>query len=155
MNDHPHKIYRSRDGKVLGVCAGIAKYFGLDVGVTRLVSLLLIFFTGIWPGLVLYFVAGWIMPLEPYSDSYARHSADDYRHTQKNKGPFAGQYEKFQRKQYGYAGYTSSYRSDDPDNARLASLLDRAENLASRIQNMENKVTKNDLSWEERLYKDQ
>lgn len=147
MQDHLHKIYRSRDGKVLGVCAGIAKYFGLDVGITRLVTLLLIFFTGLWPGLVLYFIAGWIMPLEPYSDSYARHSSEYQRAS-------CGRKEKSHS--YKHADFSreyTAYRSPDPDKERMSSLLNRAEALASRIQDLEGTVTKNNPSWEERLYK--
>jgi len=47
------KFYRSHDDKVIGgVCAGIAKYFRLDVTTVRLVTAVLILAAGI--SLVLY-----------------------------------------------------------------------------------------------------
>lgn len=56
---------RSRtDRKVAGVCAGLARYFGVDV---TLVRILMVVFT-IWPvglGLLFYVVCWIVMPNEP------------------------------------------------------------------------------------------
>ncbi|HLJ46072.1 MAG TPA: PspC domain-containing protein [Bryobacteraceae bacterium] len=59
------KLTRPReDRKIAGVCAGFARYFGVDVTLTRLVAVILIF----WPmpiGLVGYIVAWIIIPNDP------------------------------------------------------------------------------------------
>ena len=52
------------DKKIAGVCAGFARYFGVDVTLVRVIWLVLVF----WPvpvGLVGYIVAWIIMPRDP------------------------------------------------------------------------------------------
>ena len=59
------RFYRNkRDGKVLGVCAGIADYTGVDVGLVRLMFLTSLFLSG---GSILpvYFIAGILAPNRP------------------------------------------------------------------------------------------
>ncbi|NIR16473.1 MAG: PspC domain-containing protein, partial [Desulfobacterales bacterium] len=58
-------MYRSRDGIILGVCRGIAEYFDFSIFWTRAIALILLFFTGLWPIVVLYFIAALIMKPEP------------------------------------------------------------------------------------------
>lgn len=61
------KLYRSNTDKMIaGVCGGLAKYFGVDPTLVRLIFALLVFF-GVGSGLVLYIVLALIMPLEPLS----------------------------------------------------------------------------------------
>ena len=59
------RLYRDREaGIFLGVCAGIADYFGFDLGVTRiLTALALIFFMPMT--LVLYFALALLLPKKP------------------------------------------------------------------------------------------
>lgn len=60
------RFYRNkRDGKVLGVCAGIADYTGIDVNMVRLMFLFSLFISG---GSILpvYFIAGFMAPDRPY-----------------------------------------------------------------------------------------
>lgn len=58
------KLYRSRtDKKVCGVCAGLAKYMGMDVSVMRLIAVLLILFAG--GGLLAYLICALVIPEEP------------------------------------------------------------------------------------------
>lgn len=58
-------LTRPRDGKkIAGVCAGIARFLGVDVVLVRIVMLLLAF----WPpgvGLIVYVVCWIVMPQEP------------------------------------------------------------------------------------------
>jgi phage shock protein C len=59
------RFYRNkREGKVLGVCAGIAEYTGIDVGMVRLMFLFSLFMSG---GSILpvYFIAGMMSPDKP------------------------------------------------------------------------------------------
>ena len=59
------KLYRSRRGKLFGVCQGIADWRELDVDVVRLVWVLLTIFTSFFPGVLLYFILTLVLPLEP------------------------------------------------------------------------------------------
>lgn len=62
----PRRLHRSAsDGKLAGVCGGIAEYFETDSTIVRLVWVLVTFVTGIIPGLVVYIVAWLIMPETP------------------------------------------------------------------------------------------
>lgn len=55
----PHKkLTLSKDKKLLGVCGGIAEYFNIDASLVRIIVLLLILFSGIVPGVFVYFVVG-------------------------------------------------------------------------------------------------
>ena len=58
------KLYRSNtDKKMAGVCGGVAKYFGIDATIIRLIWALAIFFVG--SGLLLYIVCALVIPEEP------------------------------------------------------------------------------------------
>lgn len=59
------RFYRDKqNGKILGVCAGIADYTGFDVALVRICFLAAMFISG---GSILpfYFIAGWISPTRP------------------------------------------------------------------------------------------
>ncbi len=57
------KLYRSRtDRKIFGVCGGLAKYFGVDVTVIRILFLVGLFIVG--GGLLAYLICALIMPEE-------------------------------------------------------------------------------------------
>ena len=60
------RFYRdSRDGKVMGICAGLADYTGFDVSLVRICFVAAIFMSG---GSILpfYFIAGFLAPKRPY-----------------------------------------------------------------------------------------
>ena len=58
------KLYRSKtDKKLAGVCGGLAKYFGMDSTVVRLIVAALVIFGGL--GLLGYLIAALIIPVEP------------------------------------------------------------------------------------------
>lgn len=61
-----NRLSRPREGrKVAGVCAGIARYFGVDVTLVRILTVAV----SIWPigfGIVAYIVCWAVMPNEPY-----------------------------------------------------------------------------------------
>lgn len=52
----------SRDKKILGVCAGIAEYLGVDPVLIRLLWLVFAFFVG--SGVIVYIIAAIIMPYD-------------------------------------------------------------------------------------------
>ncbi|HXL04308.1 MAG: PspC domain-containing protein [Firmicutes bacterium] len=58
------RLYRSRYEKKLGgVCAGLARYFEIDVSLVRLIWILLTVFYG--AGILAYLLAWIIIPEEP------------------------------------------------------------------------------------------
>lgn len=60
------KLYRSRTKKLLsGVCGGLEDYFDIDVTIIRLVWALITVMSGVFPGIVAYVVAVFIIPEEP------------------------------------------------------------------------------------------
>ena len=64
------RFYRDKEnGKVMGVCAGIADYTGFDVALVRICFLAAVFMSG---GSVLpfYFIAGWVAPTRPRELDY-------------------------------------------------------------------------------------
>ena len=66
------RFYRDKqNGKVMGVCAGIADYTGFDVALVRICFLAAVFLSG---GSVLpfYFIAGWVAPKKPRELEYDR-----------------------------------------------------------------------------------
>lgn len=75
------RLYRSRDGQILGVCKGIAEWRDYPVDTIRLIVVLIAIFTAVAPCLVIYFILGLVLPVNPYEDdSYDR----GYRDGQKD-----------------------------------------------------------------------
>jgi phage shock protein C len=57
------RLFRSRtDRMFFGVCGGLAKFFGIDSSVMRIIVVLLAFATGV--GILIYFLMAFIVPLE-------------------------------------------------------------------------------------------
>lgn len=54
------RLYRSDNRMLLGVCGGIAEYFGIDPTMVRLLWVLLTFIG--FSGLIIYIIAAFIMP---------------------------------------------------------------------------------------------
>jgi phage shock protein C len=114
-------MYRSRNGIILGVCRGIAEYFDFSIFWTRAVALILLFFTGLWPIVVLYFIAALIMKPEPVLPLRTNDQQEFYE------------------------SYIHSPKS------AADRLKRRYEKLERRIQRMENYVTSPEFDWEHRL----
>jgi phage shock protein C len=114
-------MYRSRKGIILGVCRGIAEYFDFSVFWTRAIALILLFFTGLWPIAVLYFIAALLMkpePVLPFQTKDQQEFYESYIHSRK------GAADRLKR-QY--------------------------DNLQRRIQRMEHHVTSREFDWDRRL----
>ena len=57
------KLYREEDeAMVVGVVAGLAKYFKQDPTLFRVIAILFLIFTGVFPGLLIYLGAWLVMP---------------------------------------------------------------------------------------------
>ncbi len=63
------KLYRSETNKMLaGICGGLAEYFSVDATAIRLAWLLIVIFTGVFPGVIAYILALFIVPLPPRAE---------------------------------------------------------------------------------------
>ena len=70
MAEQPKRLYRRRKGrKLLGVLGGLADFFGLDPSLVRISYVVITFFTLCVPGVFLYFVLVFIVPVEPKGGS--------------------------------------------------------------------------------------
>lgn len=114
-------LYRSRKGLVLGVCRGIAEYFDFSVFWTRVIVLVLLFVSGFWPVIALYFVAALLMKPEPVITI------------------------KSEDEQEFYDSYMYSRKG------AIDRLKRRYENLERRIRRMEDTVTTREYDWNRRL----
>lgn len=65
-NKDMKKLYRSNVNQTIyGVAGGLAEYFKIDVTVVRLLWIILILATGIFPGVILYFLMALVIPKKP------------------------------------------------------------------------------------------
>lgn len=63
INMKSKKLYRSSNNKMLsGVCAGFADFIGIDQTIVRVIYALVSFFTGGFPGVIIYIMLSLIIP---------------------------------------------------------------------------------------------
>lgn len=55
---------RSPRGVIFGVVTGLAEWRNLDPGKTRLIVFLIVLFTGVFPGIAIYFILALLLPLD-------------------------------------------------------------------------------------------
>ncbi|KHK03738.1 envelope stress response membrane protein PspC [Desulfovibrio sp. TomC] len=80
-------LYRSRRGAILGVCKGLAVFLDVPVYAVRLGVVVLTPFTGVWPMLAAYLIAGFVIKPEPVlapASDEERDFYDDYVSSRKN-----------------------------------------------------------------------
>jgi len=59
------RLYKSKENKVFsGVLGGIGEYFNIDPVLLRLVWIVVVIFTGFFPGLIAYIIASLIVPFK-------------------------------------------------------------------------------------------
>lgn len=59
------RLFRTQDRIIAGVCGGLAQFFGLDVSLVRIATLILILFGGL--SLWVYLILWLIIPTAPKS----------------------------------------------------------------------------------------
>jgi phage shock protein C len=114
-------LYRSRDGIILGVCKGIADFFDFSVFWTRVITVVLIFISGLWPIIGLYFIAALLMkpkPILPINTYEEQEFYDSYTHSKKSA---------------------------------VHRIKRRYDNIERRLQRLEHAVTSTEFDWERRL----
>jgi phage shock protein C len=121
QSNYSKNFYRSRHGVILGVCRGVAEYLDFSIFWMRVLFLVFTFFTALWGGMMVYFIAALLMKPEPVI-------------------PFESEEdEEF------YNSYTAS-RS-----MALRRLKRTYESLDKRIRRMEDIVTARDFDWDSRM----
>ena len=63
------RLVRSKNSKIAGVCAGVADYFGWNVGFVRLLWAVLALL-GVGAPVLFYLILAFIMPMEGSRESY-------------------------------------------------------------------------------------
>ena len=71
--DERHHLSRIRNGKIAGVCGGVARYLDMDVTLVRILWILLTIFPPL-PGIIAYLVCWIVMPIDPASPEPAQSS---------------------------------------------------------------------------------
>lgn len=65
------KLYRSRKNVIFGgIIGGFGEYFDVDPVVLRIVFIPFVIGTGVFPGVVAYFIAYFIVPFPPENGEY-------------------------------------------------------------------------------------
>lgn len=60
------QLYKSNENKIFtGVIGGIGEYLDFDPVVLRLIWVVIVVFTGLFPGIIIYFVAAFVVPKKP------------------------------------------------------------------------------------------
>ncbi len=76
------RLYRSRNGMLLGICQGLADWKDMPVSVVRLIFIIICLATAVAPCVIIYLLAGFIIPLEPrggYRRESRRSTMDDIK----------------------------------------------------------------------------
>ncbi|MFB4210416.1 PspC domain-containing protein [Shouchella sp. JSM 1781072] len=59
------QLKRSSNKRMItGVCGGIAEYFSIDPTIIRLIAVILALISTVWPVLIAYIIATFLMPTE-------------------------------------------------------------------------------------------
>lgn len=114
-------LYRARDGKVMGVCKGLARYFDVRVRYVRLAFIFAAIFTAFWPVAIIYVLLGLIVKPEPVYMPQDAAEKDFYS---------------------AYVG--SRFEA-------VSRLRDKFDRIEKRIRRMEDVVTSKEFNWERRF----
>jgi phage shock protein C len=81
----PTKLYRiPSEGKCMGVCAGIADYSDVNVTAIRILFVIALFMSGIFPAIFVYFLVGILLDVKP-ADMYEDEKEEEFwRETRKS-----------------------------------------------------------------------
>ena len=75
------KLYRSKNGKIFGVCEGFAQWKDLPVSWVRFGVVIVSLCTAIVPCAALYVLAAFLLPENPYEEGNGESSYHQYRYT--------------------------------------------------------------------------
>lgn len=91
MGVNMKKLCKSQKKILSGVCGGIAEYFNIDATIVRLITVVLMFFTGFFPMAIIYILATVLIPSVTLDEDENLRSANiddfDKSKTQTNEQP--------------------------------------------------------------------
>ena len=122
---------RSPKGQLLGVVTGLAEWKGFPIQTTRLLCTLLIIFTSVFPGVLIYLILAMILPMQTSSDWISDEDAD-------RKDSFH-----FRKKGYEDAEFHEEKSTED--------LKKEYENLKKKVETMENDIFDREKDWDNRF----
>lgn len=114
-------IFRSRQGVIMGVCKGVGESFGFSVFWVRVIFVITLFFSGLWPVIGIYLAAAFFMkprPVKPLETDGEKDFYDTYVNSR-----------------------TGAIRT----------LKSRFESLERRIRRMEDTVTTSEFEWDRKM----
>ncbi len=60
------KLYKSKENKIFsGIIGGLGEYFNVDSVILRLLWIVIVISTGIFPGILAYIIATFVVPEKP------------------------------------------------------------------------------------------
>ena len=122
---------RSPKGQLLGVVTGLAEWKGFPIQTTRLLCTLLVIFTSVFPGVLIYLVLAMILPLQKPSDWISDDEAE-------KSNSFH-----FRKKSYADAEFHEEKSTED--------LKKEYENLKKKVETMENDIFDREKDWDNRF----
>ena len=114
-------FFRSRQGIIMGVCKGIGESFDFSVFWVRVIFVITLFFSGLWPVIGIYLAAAFFMkprPVKPLETEGEKDFYDTYVNSR-----------------------TGAIRT----------LKSRFESLERRIRRMEDTVTTSEFEWDRKI----
>lgn len=114
-------LFRSRSGVLMGVCKGVAIRFDLSVHLVRAGAIFLLFISGFWPIVGLYFLAAFLLKPAPVAPIHSEEEGDFYQN------------------------YVTSRR------ASVRGVYNRFKTLERKILRLEDAVTSREFDWDKRL----
>ena len=112
---NPNKLYKDpRNGRWLGVCAGIADYFDVRPGVVRLITVIGALMTGIWAVFCAYLILAFVLDRKP-EEMYERPEEDEFWRRARTKPEYTAvdlrrRFEDVERRTRAMEAYVTSKR---------------------------------------------
>ncbi|MBR6085586.1 MAG: PspC domain-containing protein [Spirochaetales bacterium] len=72
------KLYRAKEGILLGLCQGIADWMNAPVFIVRLIFIIAALCTAVLPSLLAYLIVGLIVPVRPACEYYRSECNSSY-----------------------------------------------------------------------------
>ncbi len=114
-------LYRSRKGVIFGVCRGLADYFNFSVFWVRMIFVIILLISGIWPLAGIYILASLLMkpePVRPIHNSDEQDFYDNYVHSKEGA---------------------------------VRQMKRRYDSIERRIRRMEDTVTAREFEWDRKM----
>ncbi len=115
------RLYRARNGRIMGVCKGLAHYLDAPVFAVRILTILIALATHLVPAVILYIIVGFALKPEPI-----RPRNDD-------------------RREEAYGGHVHS------KSQTVGRIKEKYDRLDKRIRRMEDFVTSKEYDFDRRL----